>query len=57
MILSQCPFCQSEASLVYIEFNDKTVWYTPQCSQCKAGWQENYETQQEAIEAWNTRRT
>jgi len=51
--LKMCPFCGGEAYLTHVEFNDRDVWYNPQCSVCPGGWNESYETKEEAIEAWN----
>jgi ribosomal protein L37AE/L43A len=53
--LKECPFCKGKAWLAHVEFNDGDIWYNPQCSKCNAGWNENYETKEEAIEAWNKR--
>ncbi len=54
--MKPCPFCGGEAWLAHIAFNDKDVWYHPECSNCSCGWQENYETTEEAIARWNTRK-
>lgn len=53
--LKPCPFCQGKAWLQHIEYPEDT-WYNPQCSECKAGWMESYETKDEAINAWNERK-
>lgn len=53
--LKECPFCKNETVLAHVEFPDKTIWYNPQCSVCKAGWNENFETKEEAINEWNKR--
>lgn len=53
--LKPCPFCGAEAHIMHVEFNDQDIWYTPQCFKCPCGWQYNYKTIEEAIEAWNTR--
>lgn len=50
------PFLQRKTWLGHVEFLDNTLWYNPQCSQCKAGWNENYETKEEAIDIWNNRK-
>ena len=49
-----CPACFGEAIIVDEEFDDGDVWYRPECSCCKLGWQENYLTVKEAVEAWNS---
>ena len=54
--LQECPFCKGEAMLAHVKFPDDTFWYNPQCYECKAGWNENYETKEEAITAWNKRK-
>jgi Lar family restriction alleviation protein len=53
--LESCPFCGSEAILINVKFDDGDIYYRPECSKCKCGWQENYETEDEAIDAWNVR--
>jgi Lar family restriction alleviation protein len=53
--LKPCPFCNGEAVLAHVEFKDGDIYYNPQCYECNAGWNENYETKEEAIEAWNKR--
>jgi Lar family restriction alleviation protein len=53
--LLPCPFCGGEAILAHVEFLDNTTWYNPQCFNCYGGWNENYETKEEAINAWNRR--
>ena len=53
--LKECPFCHNEALLAHAEFNDGDIWYNPQCSECGVMWKENFETKDEAIEAWNKR--
>lgn len=53
--LDTCPFCNEKACLGYIIFEDNDVWYNPQCSECSCGWNQNYETKEEAIKAWNKR--
>jgi len=54
--LKSCPFCGGVSVLGRIEFPYNEVWYNPQCSECKVGWQENYETKEEAVEQWNKRK-
>jgi formate dehydrogenase maturation protein FdhE len=54
--LISCPFCGGEASLTHVEFNDGDIWYNPNCEVCNGGWNENYETKEEAVKAWNKRR-
>jgi Lar family restriction alleviation protein len=54
--LKPCPFCNSEAWLGHIEFNDYDTWYNPQCSECGVMWKENFETKEEAIKVWNKRK-
>jgi len=51
--LKSCPFCNGEAWLLQVNYPDGDRWYNPQCSNCPAGWMKNYETQEEAVEAWN----
>jgi hypothetical protein len=51
--LKPCPFCGEEAWLNHVEFNDGDIWYNPSCSKCNGGWNENYSTKDEAINAWN----
>jgi formate dehydrogenase maturation protein FdhE len=51
--LKSCPFCGEIACITLEEFNDGDIWFRPECSVCECGWQENYETKDEAIEAWN----
>lgn len=55
--LKECPFCQGTSCLQYIVYHIpvRDIWYNPQCSECRAGWNENYETKDEAIAAWNER--
>lgn len=53
--LKPCPFCNGFASIINVEFNDGDVWYRPECSECKCGWQENYESIGEAVNVWNLR--
>ena len=53
--LKPCPFCGGFASVINVEFNDGDVWYRPECSECKCGWQENYESIGEAVNVWNLR--
>ena len=53
--LKTCPFCFSESYLGLVVYPDEDTYYNPQCSVCPAGWNENYETEEEAIEAWNNR--
>lgn len=55
--LNPCPFCSGEAVLIAVNFDDGDVYYRPQCSECQCGWQENYKTENEAINAWNIRKT
>lgn len=53
--LELCPFCNGEAWLLQVNYPDEDRWYNPQCSNCDAGMMKNYETKEEAIEAWNKR--
>ena len=53
--LKPCPFCGGEAVIIAIDFADGDTWYRPECSECKCGWQENLETVDGAIIAWNAR--
>lgn len=53
--LKPCPFCNKKAWLASIEFRDGDIWFSPQCSECKAMWKENYETKEDAISEWNKR--
>ena len=48
-----CPVCGGDATVVEVEFDDGDVWFHPECSCCKMGWQENFPTIKEAVEAWN----
>lgn len=52
--LKSCPGCFSEARIVREVFDDGDVWFRPECSCCKIGFQENYPTVKEAVEAWNS---
>lgn len=52
--LKACPGCHSEARLIREVFEDGDVWFRPECSQCKIGFQENFSTVKEAVEEWNT---
>lgn len=54
--LKSCSFCGGDAWLVEAFFDDDDTWYRPECRKCMCGWQRNYETEQEAIDAWNDRR-
>lgn len=49
--LKPCPFCGGEAKLYYTEFYEE---FAVQCTWCKAD-RYGYPTEQEAINAWNTR--
>jgi hypothetical protein len=53
--LKECPFCKGEAWLLQVDYPDGDRWYNPQCSNCTAGLLANYETIEEAVEAWNKR--
>ena len=55
--LKRCPFCGGKAWLQHIEYPDGDIWYNPQSSECRAGWMENYETKNEAINTWNRRKS
>ena len=48
-----CPNCRGEGRIVRETFEDGDVWYRPECNCCLLGWQENYPTVKEAVEAWN----
>lgn len=48
--LKPCPFCGGEAELIKI-YN--TQWHYVQCVKCKV--KTEHKTEQEAINAWNTR--
>lgn len=48
-----CPNCNGEALLIEVPFNDGDIWYHPECSCCNIGWQENYPTIEDAVNAWN----
>ena len=48
-----CPFCHQPPELLHVEFADGDVWFRPQCSVCNCGWNENYRTKDEAVDAWN----
>jgi len=52
--LLPCPFCGGEAEIERLE--DPTIWFVD-CSQCKCQLDETYETKEDVIEAWNTRRS
>lgn len=52
--LKPCPFCGSEA---HIYRHPTTGNYAPVCNndRCEVYWQREYGTEEQAIEAWNTR--
>lgn len=60
--LKECPFCGGEAELVYSNDNHKQpyirckfgVMQNPKCSASRM-YQWDYETEEEAIKAWNKR--
>lgn len=59
--LKPCPFCGSEAELVYTVDNNHSpyvrcmygAWLTPKCMGCQYPW--NFKTEEDAIKAWNRR--
>ena len=51
--LKCCPFCKGEAYLTHVKFNDGDVWFNPNYSECNGGWNENFETKEEASQAYN----
>ena len=55
--LLPCPFCGSNALMIEYDFGDNVIWYSPACFSCGVIFEENYCTQKEAIDLWNTRWT
>ena len=55
--LLPCPFCKGEAKRLYTEYGNSTVslmGYFVECQKCHVRTDE-YDTEAEAIEAWNKR--
>lgn len=53
--LKQCPFCGGEAELIGLkDFNGKVIIASVACESCGAS-TNNYASEKEAIEAWNSR--
>lgn len=52
--LKPCPFCGGDVSIKIHDFSNGTRLYTPKCK-CGAGIVRVFDTEAEAIAAWNTR--
>jgi len=54
--LKPCPFCGKEPNQTSTELGDRPCFYyeceNPKCCAAEMGW---HDTEQEAIDAWNTR--
>lgn len=49
--LKLCPFCGGKAKIIYYD----TDGYLPQCTKCEGMIEKWFETEDEAVEAWNNR--
>jgi len=51
--LKPCPFCGGEA---IAEMNENWYWeYEVYCTKCGATFQTSFDTEEEAVKAWNRR--
>ena len=55
MELKPCPFCGGEAQLRVFGWIDHKEHYGIRCLSCLAQTMDYYNTEEDAIEAWNTR--
>ena len=56
--MEACPFCGYRGAIQHIEFDDGDTYYSPCCDKFECcEWQINFPTKQEAIEAWNKRKS
>lgn len=53
--LKPCPFCGSHADGVIITYETGEQTYYVTCSECSNAQTDDYDDQQDAVRAWNTR--
>ena len=53
--LKPCPFCGGEAYICRTDFLNSESFYGVRCCDCESSSSQQYDTELEAIKAWNTR--